>query len=270
MKGNHMKKLLIVLALLGIFQIGSTLYYESKKLNEPIVIASVVDLTNARMDVSYITNRLTPAEVQIIEISGVHYYPQPYEMNPFDTEQKFLETFANYTYYSIVSPSIQLDSERLDELNYLLQSTREATIHFNNGFTQQVTLDIHEAKEVPQLEFVSSVGNTEGSQQVMKAAEPMKLRAVEHVKGAISISYFAVKGTELTLPLQKPVEINENEELQLNVTDLFARFPGDDYLIHLHVTDKNGSEIVLPLTNTINGMPSEQWVEQKIEEREKQ
>lgn len=269
MKGNHMKKLLIVLALLGIFQIGSTLYYETKQLDEPIVIASVVDLNNNRIDVSYITNRLNTAEIQSIEISGVHYYPKPHEMNPFNNDQKFIEAYANYTYYSIVSPYIPLYSERLGELNYLLQSTREATIYFNNGFTEQVTLDIQEAKEVTQLEFVSSGGGSEGSQQVVKAVEPMKLREVELVQGNVSIAYFAVSGKELTLPLLNPVEINENDQLHLKVTDLFARFPGDDYLIHLHVTDKNGSEMVLPLTYTINGMPSEQWVEQMIEEREK-
>ena len=264
-----MKKLFIVLAALGIFQIGSSLYLETKQLEEPILIASVVDLDSNRIYVSYITNRLNPSELQSIAIEDVQYYPNPNEFNMFNSDQKVVETFADYRYYSIISPYIPLYTDQLEAIKQQLIHTKEATVYFKDGHSEQVTLDIQEVKGTPQLEFVLSSGGSQGSELAFKAVEPITIREVELVKGDVEITYFAVKGKEIELPLQAPVELGENEQIHLKATDILSRFPGDKFIIHLHVTDKNGVSLVLPLTNNINGTPSEQWVEQMIEEREK-
>lgn len=263
-----MKKLLIVLGLLGIFQIGSTLYYESKLLDEPLIIAGAVDLNNQRVHVSYITNRINPVELQSIAIEGVQYSANPDEFSFFINDEKVIETFADYTYYSIISPDFPLDTYQLEDIRKQLSRTTEATVSFKGGHTAQITLDVQEYQEIPQLELVSSVGNSQGSKQEFKVVEPMTIEVVELVKGDVTIANVSLNGKQLELPLQEPIELAVNDQLHITVTDHFARFAGDKYLIHLNVRDLGGEALIVPLSNNVNGNPSEQWVEQLVKERE--
>ena len=81
-----MKKLFIILAVVGMISIGSVLYYETKLLDEPIIIANEVNLDMNTIHLSYITNIMQPSEFQSIEIDGMQYYPQNEEMNVYDSQ----------------------------------------------------------------------------------------------------------------------------------------------------------------------------------------
>ena len=82
-----MKKLFVILAVVGLIRIGSVLYYETKLLDEPIIIANEVNLDMNRIHLSYITNLMQPSEFQLIEIDGMQYYPQNDFFMPFDSQQ---------------------------------------------------------------------------------------------------------------------------------------------------------------------------------------
>lgn len=92
-----MKKLFIILAVVGLIRIGIALYYETKLLEEPIMIANEVNLDMNSIHLSYIMNLMQPSEFQSIEIDGMHYYPQEDSFMFLNSQQPIqLESYANY------------------------------------------------------------------------------------------------------------------------------------------------------------------------------
>lgn len=260
-----MKKLFIVLAVVGLIRIGSALYYETKLLEEPIIIAHEVNLEMNAIHLSYITNLIQPSEFQSIEIDGMHYYPQEdFLMFPNSQQSIQLESYANYTYYSIFSPTIWLQMD--DATNHLTTAT-EGTVYFKDGHKETIALNVRQRKESTQLDQVMGSGGTDGSSGTYKVIDPFTLNDVTVVENKVDLVSFQINNEEVTLPLELPMQLSLGDTIDVATTNGVALFEGEWFTIELSGLDKQGDELVIPLINNLNDRPSAEWVDEIVKER---
>lgn len=260
-----MKKLFIILAVVGLIRIGSALYYETKLLEEPIIIANEVNLDMNAIHLSYITNLMQPSEFQSIEIDGMHYYPQEDFFMFSNSQQPIqLESYANYIYYSIFSPTIWLQMD--DTINQLTTST-EGTVHFKDGHTETIALNVRQRKELTQLDQIMSSGGTDGSSGTYKVVEPFTLNDVMVVEDKVDVVSFQINNEEVALPLEAPIQLSPSDTIDVATTNGVALFEGEWFTIELSGLDKQGDELVIPLINNLNDLPSAEWVDEIVKER---
>ncbi|MBD8032508.1 MULTISPECIES: hypothetical protein [Solibacillus] len=259
-----MKRLLLILAVVGIIQIASTLYYDTKMLDEPIPVAGMIDFANKTIKFSYVTNSLDPHEFQSIEFNGHHYYPeQPFSM--FNAQpQTTLETYVKYTYYSMISPVIWLyDNEDLTPL----EGVTKGTIHFKNGITTTIPLTTYEYEEIPQLQSLSSSVGTDGTSGFYKVLEPFTLKQVTVVDNRVDLLNFKINGKDVQLPLTAPLQFNTEDKLYIETTDGEAQYEMELFKLELHIMDAEQKDKILTLTQFLNTKPSEDWVNNLVKER---
>lgn len=259
-----MKRLLLILAVVGIIQIASTLYYDTKMLDEPIPVAGMIDFANKTIKFSYVTNSLDPHEFQSIEFNGHHYYPeQPFSM--FNAQpQTTLETYVKYTYYSMISLVIWLyDNEDLTPL----EGVTKGTIHFKNGITTTIPLTTYEYEEIPQLQSLSSSVGTDGTSGFYKVLEPFTLKQVTVVDNRVDLLNFKINGKDVQLPLTAPLQFNTEDKLYIETTDGEAQYEMELFKLELHIMDAEQKDKILTLTQFLNTKPSEDWVNNLVKER---
>lgn len=260
-----MKKLFIILAVVGLIRIGSALYYETRLLEEPIIIANEVNLEMNAIHLSYITNLMQPSEFQSIEIDGMHYYPQEDSFMFLNSQQPIqLESYANYTYYSIFSPTIWLQMDDTD--NHLVTAT-EGVVYFKDGHTETITLNVRQRKEVTQLHQIMSSSGSEGSALRYRVVEPFTLKSVTVVDDKVDLMGFQINQVEVPLPVELPIQLNPSDTIDVTTTNGVALFEGEWFTIELSGLDKQGDELVIPLINNLNDRPSEEWVDEIVKER---
>lgn len=259
-----MKKLLLILAVVGVIQIASTLYYDAKMLDKPIPVAGMIDFSNKSIKFSYITNSLDPHEFQSIEFNGHHYYPeQPFSM--FNVQpQTELESYVKHTYYSMISPVIWLyDNEDLTPL----EGVTKGTIHFKDGITTTIPLTTYEYEEIPQLDFLSNSVGTDGTSESFKVLEPFTLNQVKVVDNRVDLLKFKINGQDVQLPLTAPLQLNNEDKLYLETTDGVAQYEMEMFKLELQIVDNAEKEKILTLTQYLNTRPSEDWVNSIVKER---
>lgn len=262
-----MKKLLIILAAVGLIQLASIVYYESKMLKKPIMLVSEVNFDSHQINLSYITNFMRPSEVQSIEIAGVHYSPHDDNGFMFNHSQMPVQeqSYAKYAYYAIFSPTVWLQG---DEESYKhLESVTEATVYFTDGYSEKVALT--KRKTVPNdfLDFrMNSVG-TNGSDVTYEVVKPFTLNSVTAVENKVDITSFKINNREMPLPLAQPVEINEKDILYLATKNGVGVYAEDWFSIEMAGVDSSNNEISLTHRNYLNNPASEEWVKQMVKER---
>ena len=261
-----MKKLFIILAVVGLVRIGSVLYYETKLLDEPIIIANEVNLGMNSIHLSYITNLMQPSEFQSIEIDGMQYYPQNDFFMFYDSNQPIqTESYANYTYYSIFSPTIwiQTDDDRVNRL----KTATEGTVYFKDGHTETITLNVRQRDESTQLVQMLGSGGTDGSVHRYKVVEPFTLNSVTVVDEKVELVSFRINQVDVPLPLELPIQLNPSDAIYVATTNGVARFDGELSTIELSGVDKQGNELVIPLIGSLYDRPSAEWVDEIVKER---
>ena len=259
-----MKRFLLILAVVGVIQIASTVYYDTKRLAQPIAVAGMIDLASKNIKFSYITNTIEPHEFYSIEFNGHHYYPeQPFSM--FAQEPQ-LETYVKYTYYSMISPVIWLYEQ--DDLSPLKGATK-GTIHFKDGSTAMITLTTNEYVEIPhpQLQSLSSSVGTDGASEFYKVLTPITLKQVNVVDHRVDILNLKVNGKELQLPLTTPLQLNKEDRLYIATTDGEAQYEMELFKVELHIVDSEQQESILTMSQFLNTRPSEDWVTSIVKER---
>ena len=260
-----MKKLFIILAVVGLIRIGSALYYETKLLEEPIIIANEVNLDMNAIHLSYITNLMRPSEFQSIEIDDMHYYPQEDFFMFSDSQQPIqTESYANYTYYSIFTPTIWLQMDHTD--NQLVTAT-EGTVHFKDGHTETIDLNVRQRDESTQLDQIMSSSGSEGSALRYRVTAPFTLNDVTVVEDNVDLMSFQINRVELSLPLEAPVQLSPSDTIDVVTTNGVARFLGEWFTVELSGVDKQGNELVIPIINNLNDRPSAEWVDEIVKER---
>lgn len=260
-----MKKLFVILAVVGLINIGSVLYYETKLLDEPIIIANEVNLEMNSIHLSYITNLMQPSEFQSIEIDGVQYYPQNDFFMFYDSQQPIqTESYANYTYYSIFSPTIWLQTD--DTTNHLTTAT-EGTVYFKDGHTETIPLNVRQRKEWTQLDQIMSWGETDGSSARYRVVEPFTLKSVTVVDEKVDLVSFQINYEEVPLPFELPIQLSPSDTIDVATTNGVALFDGEWSTIELSGIDKQGNELVIPLIKNLNDRPSAEWVDEIVKER---
>ena len=261
-----MKKLFIVLAVVGLINIGSVLYYETKLLDEPIIIANEVNLGMNSIHLSYITNLMQPSEFQSIEIDGMQYYPQNDFFMFYDSNQPIqTESYANYTYYSIFSPTIWIQTD--DDLVNRLKTVTEGTVHFKDGHTETITLNVRQRDQSTQLVQMLGSGGTDGSVRRYKVVEPFTLNSVTVVNEKVELVSFRINQVDVPLPLELPIQLKPSDAIYVATTNGMARFDGELSTIELGGIDKQGNELVIPLIKNLNDRPSMEWVDEIVKER---
>jgi len=259
------KKLFVILAVVGLIRVGSVLYYETKLLDEPIIIANEVNLDMNSIHLSYITNLMQPSEFQSIEIDGMQYYPQNDSFMFYDSQQPIqTESYANYTYYSIFSPTIWLQMD--DTTNHLTTAT-EGTVYFKDGHTETITLNVRQRRELTHLDQIMSSGGTDGSFGRYKVVEPFTLKSVTVPDDKVELVSFQINYEEVPLPLELPIQLNPSDTIDVATTNGVARFAWELSAIELSGVDKKGNELVIPLISSLNDLPSAEWVDEIVKER---
>ncbi|MGM9946119.1 MAG: hypothetical protein ACI33M_14300 [Lysinibacillus sp.] len=260
-----MKKLFIILAVVGVINIGSVLYYETKLLDEPIIIANEVNLDMNSIHLSYITNLMQPSEFQSIEIDGMQYYPQNDFFMFYDSQQPIqTESYVNYTYYSIFSPTIWLE---MDDMTNHLTTATEGTVYFKDGHTETIALNVRQRRELTQLDQIMSSGGTDGSSARYRVVEPFTLNSVTVVDDKVELVSFQINYEEVPLPLELPIQLNPSDTIDVATTNGVALFDGEWSTIELSGIDKQGNELVIPLIRSLNDRPSAEWVDEIVKER---
>lgn len=269
-----MKKWLVLVILLGVIRIGGVIYYDSKLLSEPIALASAIDRDFGVLHLSYITNRSEPRSVHWVDVGGRGLFPQNMyddwsEFGELSTDDLFVET----TYYSLYSTAIPLqpeedfegieDFEDIGDLPFVI-------VHYDDGSSEKVDVELFELYDAPQLTSVSSGGDSEGSYEIFKVVEPFTVSEVKLSDERIDITSFRINQQEYTLPLSKPIEVNSGDSIYLKITGGTLRFVGDRGSINLVGTNKAGEPQSISLFARLNDAPSEEWINQKVrEEKEK-
>lgn len=260
-----MKRLLLILALVGVIQITSTVYYDTKQLEQPIPISGTIDFANNTINFSYITNTIEPHEFQSIELNGHHYYPeQPFSM--FAQEPQ-LETYVKYRYYSMISPVIWL--YEVEDLSSLDGATK-GTIHFKNGDPVTVTFTTREHIDIPQLQTMSSTAGTNGTSGLYQVLSPFTLKQVSVVDERVGLLDFKVNGKEIQLPLTAPLELNMDDTLYIETTNGEAYYEMELFTLELHIVDQLQQDTVLTMNQFLNTRPSEDLVTRIVKERGEQ
>lgn len=262
-----MKKLLIILAVVGLFQMTSIVYYESKMLKKPIIIASEVNGDLKRINISYITNSMRPSELQSLEIDGVQYYPEDYDwfgQQQFSKQSIQNQSYAKYAYYTIVASVIGLKSEEV--ANHLANAT-EATVTFTDGHSEQVPLTYRKTTTYDYLEFIRGSASLDGTDARYRLSKALTLTDVRVVDDRVELTSFQVNNKEVPLPLTKPIELQRKDTIYIATTDGMARFQMDQYVIELVGLDQHHQEVVLTYNNSLISPPSAEWVEEIVKER---
>ena len=260
-----MKKLFVILAVVGLIRVGSVLYYETKLLDEPIIIANEVNLDMNSIHLSYITNLMQPSEFQSIEIDGMQYYPQNDSFMFYDSQQPIqMESYANYTYYSIFSPTIWI---QMDDMDNRLTTATEGTVYFKDGPTETITLNVRQRRELTHLDQIMSSGGTDGSFGRYKVVEPFTLKSVTVPDDKVELVSFQINYEEVPLPLELPIQLNPSDTIDVATTNGVARFAWELSAIELSGVDKKGNELVIPLISSLNDLPSAEWVDEIVKER---
>lgn len=255
----------MILAVVGLIRIGSALYYETKLLEEPIMIANEVNLEINTINLSYITNSMQPSEFQSIEIDGMHYYPQEDSFMFSNSQQPIQrESYANYTYYSIFTPTIWL---QIDDTDNPLVTATEGTIYFKDGHTETIALNVRQRDESTQLDQIMSSSGSEGSSLRYKVIEPFTLNDVTVVEDKVDLVSFQINRVEVPLPLEAPIQLSSSDTIDVATTNGVARFLGEWFTVELSGVDKQGDELVIPIINGLNDLPSAEWVDEVVKER---
>lgn len=257
---------MVILGVVGLIQLVSYFYYESKMLKQPIILASEIQLDSNQINLSYITNFMRPSELQSIEIDGMHYYPQQDNGFMFNNSSQRIQdqSYANYAYYAIFSPTIWLQS---DESKDFLANATEGTVYFSDGYSEKLTLTNKKLTHYEILDFMMTSVGTDGTEAQYRLRESFTLNNVTVVEDKVELTSFKINNKEVTLPLIQPIVLHENDTIFLATTDGMARFEGELFVIELNGFDQNNNEIVLTHRNNLNSAPSAQWVEEFVKER---
>lgn len=262
---KSMKKLFVILAIVGLIRIGSILYYESKRIEEPIIIGNEINLGMNLIYISYITNVMKPHELQSVEIDGMHYYPQN-DLGWFYDSQQPIQwgSYVNYTYYSIYSPSILI---QVDDSQSLANVT-EGMVYFKDGYAETIPLNVRQQEEITGLEHRMSSAGTDGSEGHYKVLEPFMLEKITIVEDRVSLRSFKINNEEVPLPIKQPIQVNIDDTIYFATTNGVALFQGELFTIELSGVDQNNKEMIIPLSNNLNANPSKEWVDKMVKERE--
>lgn len=258
-----MKKLLLVTLIVGLIRLGSVVYFETKLLSAPIMLENEVNLDMNTINVSYITNKLKPMDVEWVEIDGSSYSPEISHFSMFNEHQVVqANLFAESNYYAIYSVGIPIYA---DHSMGGLAKAKSMRVHFNDGSSMEVELYIRQKMKISHLDQMSGSSGTEGSSRAYKVEEPFTLSSIE-VDDRIKIKSFKINGQEIKLPLEQPFSFNKGEGLYIETTNGLAKFLGEVAFIDLHGVDESEAQLQLPLHFNLNGRPSKEWINQKVQE----
>lgn len=262
-----MKKVFILLAIVGVVRIVVLLYYDTKLLEHPIVIALDADPSSSTMHVSYITNRTQPVQIQYIEAYGMQLYPhnESFFSPFFDLESQQPQSYADYSYYSIHTASMSMNLEEMD-MNMGIDNGY-AILYFDNGHRERVAVRLRDQGQQQLLEqTMSSVGTT-GTEAIYYARQPITIQELHVAYDRVKLKQVKFNNTEVSLPLEKAIKLDEGDSLYIATTDGVALYPFDFFTIELIGLDATNKPFTISVGNNLNEQPKKDWVMDVVKER---
>lgn len=264
---GDVKKLGIVLLAIVLIRLGSLVYYETKLLDEPIVVASDYNEPMGMLTVSYITNRLTPHNLAWVEIDGLAIGPESYNQDIFNNPQpSHAIKFADYTYHSIYYS--QMYPGYIDE-GEPIEWSEEMTVVFSNNSRQQVAID---QKVWDERNFLSSSYSSSDSHQSIRryvVERSFELEEIQ-IEAGQQILELKVNTDQITLPLEKSLLLKESDRVSLTTSNRNATYVVDWMHLYFLGRDEENRSIKIHLPNEIDTPPSGNWIKKRIEEAQGQ
>lgn len=266
-----MKKIWIVVGAILLFRLGSLSYADAKSLKQPIIVASELNPDMQQFYVSYITNRTQPHALNFAEIGNVplNFASETFEqfgMNGMEqvTGQIQMET-PYYVLYSATSE--QLSPELVEEIDGEM-----ATVYFTDGSSQAIPFSIQRdlIQEENPLDMLTGASGPDGSEDGFRALESFTIQSLK-VDERIELKMFRVDGKEIEVPVESPIQVDEGDAVQVQVSDGTALFFGELATIEMkiQVSGKSSEESAYLFFN-LNEVPSEEWINQKVKEAKKE
>lgn len=256
-----MKKFLVAFTIIVILRIGSLIYFDTKLIEEPIVVAAVYDEGLGMLNIGYITNRLMAVDLQHFEYDGRAYYAEIFsEEGPGIRAQPYRE----YQYHSLYSATM-LVREPGEESD--LTEPGEGRVYFSDGTSQTVTFNVTPEADSEFLHMAMSSGGTEGHKGLYIAKKDFELQEVVW-DGRIKDATLTLNRNPIELPISIPTSVTKGDRIEIKSTGGLARFLGDTGYLFFRGIDSRGVVIELPIIVNINEGPSNEWIEQYVEERD--
>ena len=257
--GEAVKKLIVILTVILLLRIGSLIYFDSKLLEEPIVVAAVYDEGFGNLNIGYITNRLMPQELHYFEYAGDEYYPEGVF---FSHGTSNAHMYRNYKYQSLYSTTFNV---REPQKKNQWRKPGEGRVYFTDGTSQAVTFDVNPKVDVRFLTTIMSSGGTDGHEGIYVAEKEFLLEEVDWNERIEGVS-IALNRKSMELPLTTPISIAEGDRIEIRSTGGLALFLGDISYLFLRGKDSRGNAIELPIFLNMNEAPSSEWIDQRIAE----
>lgn len=260
---GDVKKLGLIVLIIALVRIGSFVYYETKVLDEPVIIASNYDEGMGMITVSYITNRLDPHDVAWVEMGGLSFGPDSYmDMPFFDSHQTSAVKFADYTYHSIYYSQMHIGYSVEDGS---LEIEDEMTVHFTDSSRQQVPV---EGGMWDERNFLTSSYSSSGSKQSFQTyivERPFELEEIE-IEAGQKIVEFKVNTNQIPVPLEESLLLKDGDRVSLTLLNRNATYLGDSMHLFFVGKDEENGSVKIHIQNSIDAPPSRKWIKERIEE----
>ncbi|WP_342527928.1 hypothetical protein MKY84_04070 [Chryseomicrobium sp. FSL W7-1435] len=262
-----MKKFWIVLVILVGLRWLSIGVYEAKAVDEPVVVASQMNMELNSVFVSYITNTLEPADVERVEIEGHNFAPGNGEIFFFEEmPQVNAQLEVEYPYHAIYSATIQLPHDGYYEF---IENAETLTIHFRDGSSQVFPLQV--LQKLPTNDVLISqswIGSNETQTESYRAQDDFLLTDIIPDE-RIEILSIHVNNKELNVPLTEPISISRGDSFVVVKSDSPALFLGEWGTVKLEIKEEFREPSELFLVSTFNSRPSEEWIQAQVQEAKK-
>lgn len=152
---GDVKKLGIIIVIIALLRIGSFVYYESKLLEEPVVVSTEYHEEMGVIIVRYITNRSAPEGLAWIEIGDQAFGPDSfYEEVMYDPYLSNANLQQEYTYYSLYQSHVAVPGTSEMES---IEIPDFATIYFTAASNARVPIGrtLEQEQETPTEDWIN-------------------------------------------------------------------------------------------------------------------
>lgn len=259
-----MKKFWIVVVVLLGFRWLSVGVYEAKTVDEPVVVASQMNMELNSVFVSYITKTLEPADVEKVEINGYNFAPGNGDIFFFEeTPQINAQLEVEYPYHAIYSVTIQLPHDGYYEF---IENAETLTIHFGDESSQSFPLQVLQKLPLNNvLVSQSRVGSNETQTESYRAQDDFILMDIIPDE-RIEILSVRLNDKELKVPLDEPLSISKGDSFVVVQSDSPALFLGEWGTVQLTIKEEFREPSELFLVSAFNSRPSEEWIQAQVQE----
>ena len=262
-----MKKLFIVLAAIVVIRLGSIAYFETKQLEEPIILAQDIHVDSDLLYISYITNHVQPHEISNVIINGHHFYPyQETNYNGFISSSNQSSVYVSGRIYSIHTVTFPLHSME-EDLNFSDLTT--STIQFNDGIQleEKVTVSKYSVEQtILTFNFSSSSNDGTGKDSYTTEQDAVLTNVTFDELEELTIE---INREPVDLPIQAPISIPVNSLIEMNYKSQIGYYSHDRSKIVLSFLDENKVPIEIPFLEFKNNPPTSEWIDQYAKERAK-